>query len=328
MGGKGDKIMGVEKLRTNIQEVFSKSLIVQVYMLLKKDDEYVLKLANLEDNKTEPEVRNLFKNYINDTIIVNDELAFCELSTDDERANAIYHYDYEEYPEELNIFKSFNIKEAAEKYEKFNFSEDDLKNLYGYIIYMGNMDDGILLFKKHFTITLIKRDSFLLGLKKSKELFELVSEDDMLRLNGNVQLIIVAGEMYVLDTKILTQNMKFNKLITKAATETVDAINTLGLLEDIQVLRDTVEDFSFARRLSKVKKTSPIFELGIPKETIVDFTKRTSQLAGRFKYSDDGQTIRLDTKKSKDAFIKLMNDSFLRSELTEQYYETTAKDRI
>ena len=320
--------MGVEKLRTNIQEVFSKSLIVQVYMLLKKDDEYVLKLANLEDNKTEPEVRNLFKNYINDTIIVNDELAFCELSTDDERANAIYHYDYEEYPEELNIFKSFNIKEAAEKYEKFNFSEDDLKNLYGYIIYMGNMDDGILLFKKHFTITLIKRDSFLLGLKKSKELFELVSEDDMLRLNGNVQLIIVAGEMYVLDTKILTQNMKFNKLITKAATETVDAINTLGLLEDIQVLRDTVEDFSFARRLSKVKKTSPIFELGIPKETIVDFTKRTSQLAGRFKYSDDGQTIRLDTKKSKDAFIKLMNDSFLRSELTEQYYETTAKDRI
>lgn len=328
MGGKGDKIMGVEKLRTNIQEVFSKSLIVQVYMLLKKDDEYVLKLANLEDNKTEPEVRNLFKNYINDTIIVNDELAFCELSTDDERANAIYHYDYEEYPEELNIFKSFNIKEAAEKYEKFNFSEDDLKNLYGYIIYMGNMDDGILLFKKHFTITLIKRDSFLLGLKKSKELFELVSEDDMLRLNGNVQLIIVAGEMYVLDTKILTQNMKFNKLITKAATETVDAINTLGLLEDIQVLRDTVEDFSFARRLSKVKKTSPIFELGIPKETIVDFTKRTIQLAGRFKYSDDGQTIRLDTKKSKDAFIKLMNDSFLRSELTEQYYETTAKDRI
>lgn len=328
MGGKGDKIMCIEKLRTNIQEVFSKSLIVQVYMLLKQDDEFVLKLANLEDNKTEPEVRNLFKNYINDTIIVNDELAFCELSTDDERTNAIYHYDYEEYPEELNIFKSFNIKEATEKYEKFNFSEDDLKNLYGYIIYMGNMDDGILLFKKHFTITLIKRDSFLLGLKKSKELFELVSEDDMLRLNGNVQLIIVAGEMYVLDTKILTQNMKFNKLITKAATETVDAINTLGLLEDIQVLRDTVEDFSFARRLSKVKKTSPIFELGIPKETIVDFIKRTSQLAGRFKYSDDGQTIRLDTKKSKDAFIKLMNDSFLRSELTEQYYETTAKDRI
>lgn len=177
-------------------------------------------------------------------------------------------------------------------------------------------------------LLLLNEIVFCLASKKSKERFELVSEDDMLRLNGDIQLMIIAGEMFVLDTKILTQNMKFNKLITKAADETVDAIEALGLLEDVQVLRDTVEDFSFARRLSKVKKTSPIFELGIPKETIVEFTKRTSQLAGRFKYSDDGQTIRLDTKKSKDAFIKLMNDSFLRSELTDQYYETAAKDKI
>ena len=52
------------------------------------------------------------------------------------------------------------------------------------------------------------------------------------------------------------------------------------------------------------------------------------ELAGKFKYSDDGNKIRLDTKKSKDAFLKLMNDSFLRSELTKQYYEASTKDNI
>ena len=36
--------------------------------------------------------------------------------------------------------------------------------------------------------------------------------------------------------------------------------------------------------------------------------------------------MRLDTKESKDVFLKLMNDAFLRSELTEQYYEASAKD--
>lgn len=60
--------------------------------------------------------------------------------------------------------------------------------------------------------------------------------------------------------------------------------------------------------------------------TIVEFTKTTSELTGKFKYSEDGTKIRLDTKKSKDAFLKLMNDAFLRSELTEQYYEASAKD--
>ena len=67
------------------------------------------------------------------------------------------------------------------------------------------------------------------------------------------------------------------------------------------------------------KRTS-IFKLGVTKEAIVEFTKTTSELTGKFKYSEDGTKIRLDTKKSKDAFLKLMNDAFLRSELTEQYY--------
>ena len=52
----------------------------------------------------------------------------------------------------------------------------------------------------------------------------------------------------------------------------------------------------------------------------MEFTKTTSELTGKFKYSEDGTKIRLDTKKSKDVFLKLMNDAFLRSELTEQYY--------
>ena len=58
----------------------------------------------------------------------------------------------------------------------------------------------------------------------------------------------------------------------------------------------------------------------------MEFTKTTSKLTGKFKYSEDGTKIRLDTKKSKDVFLKLMNDAFLRSELTDQYYEASAKD--
>lgn len=78
----------------------------------------------------------------------------------------------------------------------------------------------------------------------------------------------------------------------------------------------------------KFEEKYPIFKLGITKEAIIEFTKTTPELAGKFKYSDDGNKIRLDTKKSKDAFLKLMNDSFLRSELTKQYYEASTKDNI
>lgn len=44
--------------------------------------------------------------------------------------------------------------------------------------------------------------------------------------------------------------------------------------------------------------------------------------------SEDGTQIRLGTKKSKIAFLKLMNDAFLHSELTKQWYDASAKDNI
>lgn len=136
------------------------------------------------------------------------------------------------------------------------------------------------------------------------------------------------GIMTILDLKMLERNMGFSTLIQQAAVETVSAIEDLDILDDIEVLRDTLEVPSFARKLSKVKKASPIFKLGISKEAIVEFTKNTPELAGKFKYSEDGTQIRLGTKKSKIAFLKLMNDAFLHSELTKQWYDASAKDNI
>lgn len=168
----------------------------------------------------------------------------------------------------------------------------------------------------------------MLGLKKSAERFEKISGDDILRLNGDFQLIRIGDELYVTDVKVLERNLGFNELIFREASTSVGAIGKLGLLEDIQVLKDSAEEVSYARKLSKVKKTSPIFSKNIPKEVIIEFTKTNPGLKNAFKYSDDGLTIRLDTKKSKEAFIKLLNDAFLRSELTKEYYEARAKDNI
>lgn len=108
----------------------------------------------------------------------------------------------------------------------------------------------------------------------------------------------------------------------------MEIIKSLDLIEDIEVLNDSVEEIAFARKLSKVKTSSPVIKNKIPKKVIVNFTKTNPALKGTFKYSDDGQKIRLDTKKSKLNFLKVLNDSFLYSQLTEQYYEALAKDDI
>lgn len=319
--------MTADELKDKISIVIASVHTVQVYLVLKNDGEFMVKLADIE-NETEPELRNLFAESLKTHICQNEDLSLCELSTADERANAIYQYDYSEYPEELSLFRDFSIVGAIQNFEKFNFSEDSLSTLCGYIIYLGNMENGIVLFKKHYPVSLIKRESFLLGAIKSEERFKKISGDDIIRLNGSVQLLRIADEIFVTDFEVLERNLGFNKLIFKAADDAIDSIQCLNLIDDIQVLKDAAEDASYARKLSKIKKTSPIFSLGIDKATIIQFTIDNPGLTGQFKYSEDGSTIRLDTKKSKAAFIKLLNDSFLRSELTKQYYEAKAKDNI
>lgn len=320
--------MTIEELKGVVEAVVNDSISQQIYFVLKQDDTFALRLADIEDELTAPELEQMFVGYIRDTILNNSDLQLCKLSTDDERTNAIYHYDYESYPDELFIFKNFNITAATTSIPKFNFDTDNLGALFGYIIYLGNMQTGILLFKKHYHISLIKRDSFLLGALKSKQRFEKVLGEDIIRINSTVQLMRIGDQLYVMDVKMLEQNMGFHQLIYKAAEETINAVEKLGILENIEVLKDAVEETSFARKLSKVKRTSPIFKLNISKEMIIQFIKDTPELSGKFKYNDDGSSIRLDTKKSKDAFVKLMNDAFLRSELTKQYYEVLAKDQL
>lgn len=320
--------MTVNEFKDKISNIMKCPISSQVYLVLKENDLFNVKLADIEDDIAAPEIQNMFSEYIRNKIIGNGDLQICELSTADERPNAIYHYDYEEYPDELEVFNKFDIKNYVENAIKFNFEKDDLGKLFGYIIYLGDMEKGITLFKKHYPISLIKRNSFLLGAIKSKERFETVSGNDIVRLNGTVQLLKIENELYTTELAVLERNLGFNQLIQEAAKEVVQAIDDIGILEDIQVLRDSTEEASFSRRLSKVKNSSPIFKLNIDKETIVQFTKKMPELSGKFKYSEDGKMIRLDTKKSKELFIKLMNDSFLRSELTKQFYETTVKDNI
>lgn len=319
--------MTTEELKNAAASILEKPYHTQLYLILKNGDELIMRLADIEEENTAPEIQRMFVGFVNNTIISNDNIIIRNLSVADELPNAIYEYDYESYPEELGVFKNFSI-ETAVKSEKFSFKTDNLSQLFGYIIYLGSMENGIVLFKKHYPISLIKRDSFLLGAIKNAERFEKLPGEEIIRLNDSIQLVRINKSIFVLDLKMLERNMGFSALIYKAAGETVAAIQTLDILDDIQVLKDALCEPAFSRKLSRVKKSSPIFKLGITKEAIIEFTKTTPELAGKFKYSHDGNKIRLDTQKSKEAFLKLMNDSFLRSELTKQYYEASAKDNI
>lgn len=318
--------MNVQEIKSKINSIISKNTSLNLFFLLTdKDGQYIKRKVDLAQGDTTEEFIELFREYLEKTIVQNEELSLCKLSSSDDRVNAIYAYDYDVYSKDLNCIHDFNIEEEIES-EMFSFSEESLSNLRGYLIYLGSMNEGIVLYKKHYPISLIKRDSFLLYKKDRR--FVKFEGDDILRISGSAQVMKLENEMFVLDINNFERNFGFENLITKRASETVEEIDQKGILEDVQVLKDLVDDITFARKLSKVREKSPVINLSISNDDIINFTKTNPGLRGRFKYSEDGKKIRLDTKASKNAFIKLLNDDYLRSNLTNQEYDSIAKDRI
>lgn len=318
--------MNVQEIKSKINSIISKNTSLNLFFLLTdKDGQYIKRKVDLAQGNTTEEFIELFREYLEKTIVQNEELSLCKLSSSDDRVNAIYAYDYDVYPKDLNCIHDFNIEEEIES-EMFSFSEESLSNLRGYLIYLGSMNEGTVLYKKHYPVSLIKRDSFLLYKKDRR--FVKFEGDDILRISGSAQVMKLENEMFVLDINNFERNFGFENLITKRASETVEEIDQKGILEDVQVLKDLVDDITFARKLSKVREKSPVINLSISNDDIINFTKTNPGLRGRFKYSEDGKKIRLDTKASKNAFIKLLNDDYLRSNLTNQEYDSIAKDRI
>ena len=303
----------------------------QLFFVLKKDDLYSIKLADLENEITQASIVEMFGSYIQSNIIENENLFVGSLSTDDERKDAIYLYDYDEYSDELEIIKDFKIKNPDENpreviLEKFDFNTDNLSNIYGFVIAYGGMDNNIILFKKFYPISLIKRESYLLGAVKSNSRFKKIDEDDILRLNGKFELLKVKETLYVLDIKCIENNLKFKKRIEQDADNLIAAVERIDILDNIDTISELKDDNTTLRKLSKASKMSPILNSGKSKEDIMSFIKNDPKISSKFKYNEDGSKLRLDTKKSKSEFLKLLQDSFLNSGLTNILYDVKTKD--
>lgn len=325
MGCKEMEVIKVEELQGTLQGILREPHSLNLFLVLRDGDNYSLRKANIEHEKTEPWLRELFSNSIKERIINAEDLIVRKLSDGDDGKNVIYQYDYEDYSKELSLFCGFDINFAVDL-DDFDFSKDDIGKLFGYFVYIGSMDKGVLLFKKHYQITLVKSGRGFMRLSRKGGCLEKVPEEDMIRLNDDFQLFKVCDKLFVLNISVLERSMGFFELIRKAAKEAVSLIDGLNIVDDVKKLDGYAGDFSFARKLSQVRYSSPIVRMGIDAGQIISFTKNHPELKSEFKYTDDGAKIKLESKDSCKAFLKLMNDSYLRSELTKLLYETQQKD--
>ena len=292
-------------------------------MLKNADNPISIKLADIDSEQTLPSLKKYFLDSITERIIQKEELQIMNISEADERKNVIYQYDLEERPPELSVISTLLENQIQ---PNFNFQRDNIKDIKAYVVMIGNNENKLLLYKKHYPISLLKRDSYMM-LRKSKERFVRFNEE-LIRLDSNFQFFALNDILFIKNLDQLERFFGFHDVIKREAMDSISKIEQSNILADTDVLKESVENITFARKLTKLSANSPVLGGDIPIRTIIQFTKNNPALAGKLKYNHDESKIVLDTKNSQNLFIKLLNDDYLKSELTQMYYDSLAKDKI
>ncbi|OAB46789.1 anti-phage protein KwaB [Paenibacillus antarcticus] len=298
-------------------------ITAELYFILKQDQDTLLRFIDIE-GETQEELTKQFIEKIKSELIEEEALDLISISNADDRNKVLYEYDLDEVPEEIKLI---NTIIEDEDIPSFDFKNDELNQIRGIVVLISNNNHNLLLYKKHYPVSLIKKDNTFTFKRIGNQKRFVSVEEDIVRINTNFEFLMIDGSLIIKELATLEKFFGFHEIIKKKAQECIVAIEQSGLLEDPDVLQELIDDISYSRKLTKVLSSSPVLNK-IPTPSIIAFTDIYPALKGQFQYNADKSKIMLTTKKAKHLFAKLLNDDFLQSELTKMFYDSLAKDTI
>lgn len=316
--------MSIETLREAISAVISSPACgAEFYFLLAARGDIVVKRADIDEG-AQNELTRSFIDSLSNSILLDDDISLVDISSADDRSKAIYKYDLDNIPSQLEHLSAIL---ARDDFELFDFGSDDLSNLEGILILLGHGDQQLALYKHQYPISLLKRDtSFSLIRIRNQNRLEKV-DDDILRINPKFEFMRINDQYYIVDIKTLERFFGFHEAIKNIAIQGIANIEQSDLVESTDVLTNRLDDISFSRKLVKAARNSPVLGV-IPNQEVIAFIDNHPALRGKFTLNEGGTKLKLDTKISQNLFLKLLNDDFLQSELTKRYYASLAKDSL
>ncbi len=323
--------MQIRKIKNEIEEMLSGNNGIMLYAVLKAEEGKTIKFVNIADEKDDKDntSSDLLKGFIeiirNKFAIYNEDDEIIKLSSADERKNALYYYDLDELPLEMERLK--DISNTLNDREIFNFREDSLSQIIALIVVIGNENQNLIIYKQQYSVSLLNRDRYMLTPIPHENRLKRFDQD-ILRIDFNYQFFLWNDIVYISDIEKMEKICSFHDIIINEAKKSIQKIEEIQILDNVEVLNDELDNMTFARKLTRIYKDSKV--LGkVSNQAIIEFSQKHHYFRNHpLKLTDSKDKFILDTKRSKETFIKLMNDDLLTSQLTNYDYESLAKNTL
>lgn len=290
--------------------------IIVVYGL--KEDLTVLKLDIHRDHLAT--LLDMMKDSIRENM-VDKKYEVKSYRSADER-QAYYEYDMDDETEEIRLLREIP---GNDDIPLFKFDDNTISELNSLVLVITSGDNTISLYKDISGVEKIyTRRRYII--KKSGQQFVRETED-MLSISSSFHMMRVAGVTVLTDLDILEKRNGFKNIIINQASRDSQKVCDKQIVSNFEYLKTALDgDLSLSKKLVKALKDSPV--LGIDNNQIIRFAQTNRRLKGKLDYTADNSQIHLTNKKQIPWFLKLLNDDFLRSQLSDEEYESGNKDLI
>jgi hypothetical protein len=249
-----------------------------------------------------------------------------DLTNADQRDNAIYRYDLNETPEQLLLIK--HAQNDQGQIDDFDHNADLITNLKAIILTIGDGQHTLAIYKHHYPTNTFRRTGFSLwraGMAQDR--FEKLDQD-IVRLSHSIDFFYDGIQLYVTNFKVLEKFFGFKEAIKQQAASEVAQLTNRNLISNIADISHRITqigDITFAKKVIRAISHSPVLQ-SVTNDQIIQFIKAHHTLGKKIKTANDDTQLLLDTQISQNFFMKLLNDDFLKSELTKFEYDADSKD--
>ena len=311
--------MTKEELQNSVQFVFddTRQKELTVYALV---SETYYKLDILGEH--EEDLVKLFAGGIKKSIVDNDKYSIHAYSTSDERKNCYYQYDLAVEPAEIQTMSAVVTAQDVEVYHVDEMST--LKDIDALFVVISSRADVIVLYKNISQLDFVDvHQRFLLIKSSDHQLTKL--DKDYLRISSSFQMIRTTLGTVIHDITPLEKSDGFGQIVANEVHTRMEDIESIGLIENMDGFKTYIDNLPSRKTLLQLKN-SQVIKKNIPASAIVEFVKNHPNVKKLFNLNDDETKLAPSSKAETKRVLKLLNDDYVISELTNSEYESLAKD--
>jgi len=311
--------MTKETLLEDIKVLTESSIGFELFFVLKNRD---IKKVHL-DTTLYQNMQTEFTKKVLDTFNVDVDFTLKSVAdlSDEKLESEYFYFDSDTMYDNLRFIIEFASQTDT---NLFQLGENKYKDIDAILIKIGTQSNNVILYKHHYPINVLSKKSTINIFKEGDTFKEVI--DDVFKIDINFDFLVVDEHIVINKLKTLETKFDYTEVIYAKAFENIEIITALDFVENLDMLKESIKTNKWAKKLNKVQGSPVIEIIRSNQEKVINFIKSHPKLK-QINFTGNDK-LKLDTKISVERFLKLLDDDYLHSQLTEMLYDTNSKDSV